>query len=743
MLGRHRACEVVVGVLAKHNSERDDDHHAETFSVGASVTELANRAVVSLCLLEENRARLNNADSCEAVVKSLRTHMADAGAVEWAAAAMVSLASNSSCVNLMGSADACKVLTAAMTEHTGSEIIVRLCCELVNALSRDEQNKGRFGASGMCEALAPVLSFHAASASVSLQVCRAVCSLVRDHDANLARLSSTKICEGVAKVLVAHAYNVTTCKWGCSAVAALANGSSANQNALESFGCVESLVGALVKHKGQQNAVEDALRAVRRLASQNPRIAARLSEAGVVGAALEVMSRHYADAGIVECCGWVLGKCASASDLEFASSAACWEKLEGAVKTHAGKESTVRWLCEGMGRFAALSVAPRASACDIVMNMLGRHGGSPSLVSHAAHAIGSLALDPQNRAHLVSIGAIEALASCVISFVDKQAAKVGVFRALALLVDGADSQKRFSDVPKACKSLVKSLYEDVEYEEVALWGCRAIAALARHNKVTSRLLGSAANFTDEIVKQHKGSVDTLRAVLQVVSVLAHCNTSNRSLFGESGSCDEVCEALPLLSYEDEGTAQLACRAVADLAANHPNNQRKLGESGACKFLVGVMSSHCVGEDVDELSGATTARLACWAIANVVQQGKGKDRQSSLKTITSGLTLSDSSSRRTRTNSMVLLDEKVVPLAIALLKKYGDKAKTDPETVLWIVRMVNNLAKDRALREQLQAAGAMAMLDELAFAENGRKAAEWVTIAKETLGEDARPGLAAK
>lgn len=79
-MGRQRACEVLISVLAKNSAHGDaagghDDEHGEheAYNIGASVTELVNRAIVALCLLEENRSRFVNSDSCEAVVNSLKS----------------------------------------------------------------------------------------------------------------------------------------------------------------------------------------------------------------------------------------------------------------------------------------------------------------------------------------------------------------------------------------------------------------------------------------------------------------------------------------------------------------------------------------------------------------------------------------------------------------------------------------------------------------------------------------------
>jgi hypothetical protein len=395
-IGKHRGCEVVVAVLAKHAEAEGHDEHDEgpaAYEVGASPVELANRALVSLCVLEENRLRFNTSEACQAVVKSLKSHMQDAGAVEWACAAMVSLTGNPNCIGLLGYADACAVLSMVAKDHLSSEIIMRLTCELVNALAKDDNNRTKLGASGMCEALPQVLDLHAANANVSLQVSRAAYALMKDNEANVAKLSATTIAAGLSKVLVTHAYNTGACRWAAAAIALLAQSNPANQAVLDGLGCVESLVGMLEKHRTIQVTIEEVLRAIRQLAYLNAGVAARFSEAGVLVAVSNLVSLHSGAVVIAEHLGWIVGHCAQPSDTEFTNAISTWERLESTLRIHAGKENAVRWLCMAIGKLASLSNSPRTTAADLVLSMLQKHASVPNIVSKAAYAIGCLAVN--------------------------------------------------------------------------------------------------------------------------------------------------------------------------------------------------------------------------------------------------------------------------------------------------------------------------------------------------------------
>jgi hypothetical protein len=146
--------------------------------------------------------------------------------------------------------------------------------------------------------------------------------------------------------------------------------------------------------------------------------------------------------------------------------------------------------------------------------------------------------------------------------------------------------------------------------------------VAKGSKYNTHALGAAGNFMDEILKQYKGSnMEMTKTIFETICILSHCDTANRSLLGVSGTCDEVCDVLPQLSYEEDSTIQLACRVIANLAANHPNNQHKLGASGACEFLLSVLNERCLGNKTDPAEAAVTTRAACWAMANLIESSK--------------------------------------------------------------------------------------------------------------------------
>ena len=83
---------------------------------------------------------------------------------------------------------------------------------------------------------------------------------------------------------------------------------------------------------------------------------------------------------------------------------------------------------------------------------------------------------------------------------------------------------------------------------------------------------------------------------------------------------------------DKVIVMWAVRAVADLAANNPNNQTKLGLNGACEGLILVLKSVLVAsndedasESMDEITRTENINLAkwsLWAVGNIIQLGRG-------------------------------------------------------------------------------------------------------------------------
>jgi hypothetical protein len=162
---------------------------------------------------------------------------------------------------------------------------------------------------------------------------------------------------------------------------------------------------------------------------------------------------------------------------------------------------------------------------------------------------------------------------------------------------------------------------------VSLWGCAAVASLAHKNRINQSRLSPVCNYLADILEAHYKSRAVTKEACRAITALCHMNIANRNKMGAA----EVCAFLPkamLQHIDDADVAIWSVRAVADLAANHPNNQTKLGGKGTCEGLIKVLkglvnssSSSSKTRVVDDSAlkdNVSLAKWTCWAIGNIVQ-----------------------------------------------------------------------------------------------------------------------------
>lgn len=134
----------------------------------------------------------------------------------------------------------------------------------------------------------------------------------------------------------------------------------------------------------------------------------------------------------------------------------------------------------------------------------------------------------------------------------------------------------------------------------------------------------------------------------------------------------------------------AVRAVADLAANNPNNQAKLGAHGACEALVKALGG--VGSPRED---ERVAAYALWAIGNTVQLGRDSGLVTDAapaKGLGSAVGITSASAVR---NTQRLGTAGVVQAVAAAMARH----EQSPLVLRWACRAVYNLARSKTLRAQ--------------------------------------------
>ena len=159
------------------------------------------------------------------------------------------------------------------------------------------------------------------------------------------------------------------------------------------------------------------------------------------------------------------------------------------------------------------------------------------------------------------------------------------------------NQTLFNESKTLCHNVAKVLYNELEDRHISQWGCAAVSSLVQFHPGNQLKMSNVCTFVAEIFSAHKTDMEVLTQVFKMTSALAHDNITNRNKLG----ANEVCQLVPHI-FQSQISEMIfnpifsrhhsplywATRAVADLAANNPNNQAKLGEGGACECLVRIL-----------------------------------------------------------------------------------------------------------------------------------------------------------
>lgn len=137
------------------------------------------------------------------------------------------------------------------------------------------------------------------------------------------------------------------------------------------------------------------------------------------------------------------------------------------------------------------------------------------------------------------------------------------------------------------KAILKAFYNELEDPFVAFHGARLLSILCRGCREQQKKFGSVCTFMVDVFSLHRQRPPILSATLEAISRLSHGNMTNRNRFGASGICEELTKRLADFLALDSTRILWSVRCLADLAANSPQNQSKLGAAGACEILMGI------------------------------------------------------------------------------------------------------------------------------------------------------------
>jgi hypothetical protein len=130
------------------------------------------------------------------------------------------------------------------------------------------------------------------------------------------------------------------------------------------------------------------------------------------------------------------------------------------------------------------------------MNVLPKHAEKDPVAQKILFAIGCLAAcHPDNNTRLLRLQVIETIDSIFTKHIEGEAISHGSYRAIAgLAANNPAIQNKFSEQAPLLKTVVRSLYHELESDICSRWGCVAITALARKHSGNQSKLGYAVGF---------------------------------------------------------------------------------------------------------------------------------------------------------------------------------------------------------------------------------------------------------
>lgn len=748
--GTFRGCEAIVSILNK---------------LGVKDVEVASwgfMAMFALSLLNQNKGRFASSDSCHAVMKTLKEHVNNMLVAEWGCAVIASIAPIESNRSRLGAGSGCATLQTVLQKHHQSEKIARLACEAIYELAHEASNRVSLGKADTCESLVACLSTHNNSASVSQQICRAISVMAKGAPDNSVKFGTAGICELLGETQRIHAkFNASFAEWSCAAITSLSEGNNTNQTSFGNAGVCENLMMILKSHRAEELVIIQASRTIRAISVDHPENIRRLSMLGAVGTTLASLRAHATSASVAENCGWILVKIPLASaylDGEKSTSLSendknpstpvtrdlyksipAWDLLASVLETHYTRDVACKWIANSIRVFAergCLSSYHEAT-CVSLTRAFSYHAQKDSgeILPQLLIAIGAVASNNlENSNYFVNLRCcenIDAILTLYALRIESEMVFASCMRAIGGLArNNPAAKERISNIPSMPKSILRALYNDLENEEVAKYGCAAIAILCDKNRSLQYKLGSAESFLVDIVQQHKHSSALHLELCKVVSRLSHAHITNRNRLGASGICDALAKILnkylgtsvtsphrsklPIATEAEVDDILLwAVRAVADLAANNPNNQTKLGLSGCCEAVVLVLRKSLESKAHDEnhenaAKLASTVKYCCWAIGNLVQLGKGPTMVID-ETATSNNKFKVLRTTNAMKNTARFGAAGLPQLIKSVLVEYAD----NQDVMIWCLRAVNNLSKSRTTKAQLLEIGVLGPVQLLA------------------------------
>lgn len=168
--------------------------------------------------------------------------------------------------------------------------------------------------------------------------------------------------------------------------------------------------------------------------------------------------------------------------------------------------------------------------------------------------------------------------------------------AIYYLLLGSDCNHTYQDIlyiNGICEVLCKLLSKYMESEHLAMTCFKAIVMSVSNNAVVRDRYGSLGLCSQvvEVMQIYPASVEIAHWGSRAIAKLAIDNDSNIAKFANAGVCEVISVAM-LAHQSREDNARYGCEVIYNISRNQSNNLgARLGHSGACEAVVGILSKH--------------------------------------------------------------------------------------------------------------------------------------------------------
>lgn len=646
MLGEARACEATISALAKHGEKNAElaawgckavvglslsDPNKEYFhnpesctalvkvlqshSDNPTVAEWCSAAIVSVAVFPQNRVKLGSSGVCVALCAIMNKQSSSETILRLACEAVFELAKDATNQNAFKNAGVNDVLVNILQGHIKNGALSAEICRAISSVATNNlDNANKLAELGASTLIMQALAAHVMNPSLCQWAACAIFGLCSRSEKIQAVFGSMDAIASLAPILHQHQNVAAVITQATRAIRTLCYNNKEIATMAGKTGIVQQCLALIKIHVNVDFVCEHCGWIIGNIEYKPPKALVAgcdFSRPISMSTVSDLSSRAGSTAD--ETAPPAIESTASAAAVEaspaapsmisarsFYTNLANWDILFAALRAHEKKPTPLRWLCSAVAIFAERGQLSHATICDFLVAVLERHLENDNVTQKVLTAIGSLARTNKENNLRLSYGnnLLQTIDSVLSSYLEGSTVIYGALPAIAGLAEGNEANRTaFYNLPNVCTTIVKVVYDELETPLISHFGCTAVRALAMDHPRNKAKLGVMCSYIADVLVTYQGNLVIVTEALHTIATLAHKSITNRNRLGSSDACSAV--MLPMnMFFDDHINATFmkvdksllfwTMRAIADLAANNPNNQAKLGHHGACDLLVKVL-----------------------------------------------------------------------------------------------------------------------------------------------------------